>query len=288
MPSGASCASLADAAVRPRGRCPALSRVPAVVPRRPASAVSEGATSRSPNCAIGFGPFHEKFVSRVELDARSAGRSAHRDDRDRGPVPPAGQPLDVPAASRRHADRFRASSSNSARCCCSRPSGCCSPRRSSAWSRPSRRAPTSSTASLALGQRRQHRQRGKHRDAADRIAIARKDVALGDRCSWPVRAAARWTRPDRLVRRVPPPGPATPVTDTARSAPERARAPAAMARATGSLTAPWPSRASHEHAQHLALGLVGIGDEGALDDVGRARDRRQGGGDQAAGAGLWR
>ena len=28
--------------------------------------------------AIGFGPFHEKFVSRVDADARCAGRSAHR------------------------------------------------------------------------------------------------------------------------------------------------------------------------------------------------------------------
>ena len=34
-------------------------------------------------------------------------------------------------------------------------------------------------ASLALGERRQHRQRRKHRNAADRIAIAGKDVVIG-------------------------------------------------------------------------------------------------------------
>src|SRR5471030_143096 len=33
------------------------------------------------------------------------------------------------------------------------------------------------------------------------------------------------------------------------------------------------------HADHVALGLVGIGDEGAIDDVGRSGNRRQGRGD---------
>ena len=35
------------------------------------------------------------------------------------------------------------------------------------------------------------------------------------------------------------------------------------------------------HAKHFALGLVGIGDESALDDIGRAGDGSQGGGHEA-------
>ena len=41
---------------------------------------------------------------------------------------------------------------------------------------------------------------------------------------------------------VPPVGPAIPVMPTPRSAPARYRMPSAIARATGSLTAPWAAR----------------------------------------------
>ena len=53
----------------------------------------------------------------------------------------------------------------------------------------------------------------------------------------PRRAQPNQTRPTGLSA-LPPPGPATPVTLMARSARDRATAPSAMARATGSLTAP--------------------------------------------------
>jgi len=43
---------------------------------------------------------------------------------------------------------------------------------------------------------------------------------------------------------VPPSGPATPEMDTARVAPDRVRAPWAMAATTGPLTAPWVSSSS--------------------------------------------
>jgi len=89
---------------------------------------------------------------------------------------------------------------------------------------------------LALGQRRQHRKRGKDRNAADRVAVARENMTFGNRlvaCSH----GCEMDQSDRLVRAAAA-GPATPVTDTAMSACEWARAPAAIARATGSLTAP--------------------------------------------------
>ncbi len=54
------------------------------------------------------------------------------------------------------------------------------------------------------------------------------------------RGSRRWSPPPRLAA-LPPPGPATPVTATAMSACELASAPSAMARATGSLTAPCPA-----------------------------------------------
>ena len=45
-------------------------------------------------------------------------------------------------------------------------------------------------------------------------------------------------QPDRFSGGAPPPGPAMPVIDRARSAPEAFRQPTAIARATASLTAP--------------------------------------------------
>jgi len=96
----------------------------------------------------------------------------------------------------------------------------------------------------SAGQRRQHRKCGEDRDAADAVAIAREDVTLGAPARG--RRASHQNEPARLASRpCRRPGPATPVTETAMSALERDSAPAAIARATGSLTAPWPRIASH-------------------------------------------
>ncbi len=75
-----------------------------------------------------------------------------------------------------------------------------------------------------------------------------------------------------------------PVTATARSAPERLSAPSAIARATSSETAPWVAIRSAGTPSISRLRGVGIGDEAALEDGGRARDLGDGGGDEAAGA----
>ena len=103
----------------------------------------------------------------------------------------------------------------------------------------------------------------------------------------PCAATARCTRPTGLAA-VPPPGPATPVTATAVSAWECAIAPSAIARATASLTAPCMAIRSARHAQAFGLGLVGVGDEAALDHVGGAGDFGQQSRDQAAGTTLGR
>ena len=66
------------------------------------------------------------------------------------------------------------------------------------------------------------------------------------------------------------------------------RAPSAMARATGSDTAPCGSIRSGRHAQHLGLGGVAVGDEAPVDDGRRPRDGRQGARDQPAGAAFGR
>ena len=57
-----------------------------------------------------------------------------------------------------------------------------------------------------------------------------------------------------------------------------------MARATSSDTAPYRTISPLRHAEHLVLARLRIGDEAALEDVGRARDLGQRAGDQAAGA----
>ena len=74
---------------------------------------------------------------------------------------------------------------------------------------------------------------------------------------------------------VPPPGPAIPVTETATSAPSRSRAPAAIAAAVSAETAPCRSSISSGHAELARLHLVRVRDDGADEDVARARDRRQ-------------
>ena len=59
-------------------------------------------------------------------------------------------------------------------------------------------------------------------------------------CGKSARATHQKTVPTGFCS-LPPPGPAMPVIDTATWAREWARAPSAMARATGWLTAPWPA-----------------------------------------------
>jgi len=73
-------------------------------------------------------------------------------------------------------------------------------------------------------------------DIAKPVALA----STGPSRPW----QASQTRPTGLSG-VPPPGPAIPVTETPKSARDRAIAPAAMARATSSDTAPnWPISAA--------------------------------------------
>ena len=67
------------------------------------------------------------------------------------------------------------------------------------------------------------------------------------------------------------------------SAFEARSAPSAMARATASLMAPWRGDQVGRDAEHLHLGIVGVGDEAALDHVRGAGDLREQRRDQAAG-----
>ncbi len=108
------------------------------------------------------------------------------------------------------------------------------------------------------------------------------------RCSTspsPGPATARWTVPTGLAS-LPPPGPATPVIPTAQSLPRARRTPSAIARATGSETAPCSAIISGRHAHQLCLQRVAVGDGGAQEVVAAAGH----GGDplreEAAGARL--
>ena len=85
---------------------------------------------------------------------------------------------------------------------------------------------------------------------------------------------------------VPPPGPATPVTATAMSAPSRARAPLAIAAAVSAETAPCVASTSSRHAELLRLDVVRVRDDRRR---GRRRSRPAVGeprGDEAARARL--
>ena len=83
----------------------------------------------------------------------------------------------------------------------------------------------------------QERERARDRGVADGRAVAGEDMALGlDRRAAPRHAEPH--EPDGLAGRSTP-GPAMPVTDTARSTGACARAPSAIAAATSPLTAPW-------------------------------------------------
>ena len=95
------------------------------------------------------------------------------------------------------------------------------------------------------------------------------------------------TRPGRpAFPAEPPPGPAMPVTESAMPARECASAPAAISSAVSRDTAPMRIERRSSDAEHLHLGLVGIGDEAAVDDIGRAGNVGERRRDHAAGAGF--
>ena len=94
-----------------------------------------------------------------------------------------------------------------------------------------------------------------------------------------------WTVPTGFSG-VPPPGPAMPVTLTAKSAPEASRAPWAISRAVSPETAPMLGKRLLHDAEVAPLGLVGVGDEAFPKDFGRVRHGGEALGDEAAGAGL--
>ena len=85
---------------------------------------------------------------------------------------------------------------------------------------------------------------------------------------------------------LPPPGPAMPVTATARSTPSAPLAPSAIARATASLTAPSRREQRRVHAEERALELVRVGDDPTDEDVGASGDLGEPPADQPAGARL--
>ena len=85
---------------------------------------------------------------------------------------------------------------------------------------------------------------------------------------------------------VPPSGPAMPVMPTPTSTPATRRAPAAIAAAISSETAPCRSRSACVHAQLLDLGGVAVGHERAIEEVAGPRHVGEARGEQAARAGL--
>ena len=116
-----------------------------------------------------------------------------------------------------------------------------------------------------------------------RRARARRSRAARPGCPAAV-AVANQTSPSGFASDAP--GPATPVTATASSASDAASAPSAMARATGSDTAPCAASMRLRHPEHRHLRRVGVADEAAVEDVRRAGDVGDRGADQPAGAAL--
>ena len=119
---------------------------------------------------------------------------------------------------------------------------------------PSRRRRIQSSATCAVSWRWRVRSSGKTKWSA---------------CVPCASASARCTRPTGFAS-LPPPGPEMPVVATARSAPKRARAPSAIARATGSDTAPCSREQRLGHAEQRALRGVGVGHDAAQEVVRRA------------------
>ena len=99
------------------------------------------------------------------------------------------------------------------------------------------------------------------------------------------RAKPNSTRPTGFAG-VAPPGPAMPVTETARSTGARASAPCAIAAAVSALTAPCAAIVSGGTPSRLRLRLVRVGHKAPLDDVGGTHNRGQRSRDQPAGAGF--
>ena len=81
------------------------------------------------------------------------------------------------------------------------------------------------------------------------LAVRRRDVEVDET--------------DGLRRRVPPPGPATPVTAMPTSTPSRERTPFAIAAATSAETAPCSRRSARGHAELRCLDLVRVRDDAA-------------------------
>ena len=86
---------------------------------------------------------------------------------------------------------------------------------------------------------------------------------------------------------VPPPGPATPVVETATSAPSRFRTPSAIASAVSAETEQ-PLALEHpgRNAELSLLDRVRVGDDRPEDDVARPGHRRQSAADEPARARL--
>ena len=118
-------------------------------------------------------------------------------------------------------------------------------------------------------------------------ARARREIGTSATVCRRGSATATATVPTGLAG-VPPSGPAMPVMPTPMSAPDAARMPSAMARATGSLTAPCASSSAGVHAQHPGLDVVGVGHDGVTDVARAARHVGQPRRHQAARAGFGR
>ena len=137
-------------------------------------------------------------------------------------------------------------------------------RRFQSASRPSRRKPPPDDGPL----------RGRRRSDDVRSAARRRDLHQ-----------AKHTVPTGLSGE-PPVGPAIPVMANEIMALELSRAPVAISAAVSSLTAPMSARVSGRDAEHFDLGIVGVGDEAAVEPgrtSGRVSDHL---GRPATGAGF--
>ena len=125
-------------------------------------------------------------------------------------------------------------------------------------------------------------------------------TACAARCRTSARSPIRRVRRDSTVpstsvaihtvptgfSSVPPPGPATPVIAIPTRAPVAARTPVAIARTTGSLTAPCSRRSSFGTPSSSMLHVVRVRDHATQHDVARAGNRGEARAEQAAGAAL--
>ena len=103
--------------------------------------------------------------------------------------------------------------------------------------------------------------------------------------SAPGAAACRWTSPTGFSG-VPPPGPATPVTDTPTSAPSASRTPCAMAAGRLGGNRPVTAQDLVGDSEQLPLDAVFVGDDPAGEDFARAGNGREPCGDEPTRAAL--